>query len=47
MKITIKKQYDMGCCCGDDYFIWITEEVSPQELKELIDRCNTIKVGSE
>lgn len=44
MKITIRRQYYIGSCCGDERFIWVTEEVSPQELQRLINRCETIRV---
>ena len=44
MKITIRRQYDIGTCCGDERLIWMTEEVTPQELKRLIDRCENIRV---
>ena len=43
MKITIERQYDIGTCCGDETLIWMKEEVTPQELKRLIDRCENIK----
>ena len=44
MKITIRRQYDIGICCGDKRLIWITEEVTPQDLRRLIDRGETIRV---
>jgi hypothetical protein len=44
MNITIRRQYHIGSCCGDERFIWVTEEVTPQELKRLINRCETIRV---
>ena len=43
-KITIRRQYDIGTCCGDERLVWTTEEVSPQELKRLIDRGETINI---
>lgn len=43
-KITIRRQYDLGTCCGDERLIWITEEVTPEELRRLIHRCETIRV---
>lgn len=46
MKITIERQYDIGTCCGDETLIWMKEEVTPQELKRLIDRCENIKLQS-
>ena len=44
MKITIRRQYYIGSCCGDERFIWVTEEVTPQELQRLINRCETIRI---
>ena len=44
MKITIRRQYDIGTCCGDVRLIWLTEEVTPQELIRLINRGENIKV---
>ena len=44
IKITIRRQYHIGSCCGDERFIWVTEEVTPQELQRLINRCETIRV---
>lgn len=44
MKITIRRQYDIGTCCGDKRLIWNTEEVTPQELIRLINRCENIRV---
>lgn len=44
MKITIRRQYDIGTCCGDERLIWRTEEVTPQELRRLIDRGENIRV---
>lgn len=44
MKITIRRQYDIGTCCGDKRLIWMTEEVTPQELYRLIARCENIRV---
>jgi len=44
MKITIRRQYLIGSCCGDERFVWVTEEVTPQELQRLINRCETIRV---
>lgn len=44
MKITIRRQYYIGSYCGDERFIWVTKEVSPQELQRLISRCETIRV---
>jgi hypothetical protein len=44
MKIAIRRQYDIGTCCGDERLIWQTEEVTPQELRRLIDRCENIRV---
>lgn len=44
MKITIRRQYLIGSCCGDERFIWVTEEVTPQELQRLISKCETIRV---
>lgn len=44
MKITIRIQHDIGTCCGDRRLIWVTEEVTPQELKRLIDRCENIRI---
>ena len=43
-KITIRRQYDIGTCCGDERLIWMTEEVTPQELRILIDKCENIQV---
>ena len=44
MNITIRRQYYIGSCCGDERFIWVTGEVTPQELQRLINRCETIRV---
>lgn len=44
MKITIRRQYDIGTCCGDRKLIWLTEEVTSQELIRLINRGENIKV---
>lgn len=44
MKITIRRQYNIGTCCGDERLIWQTEEVTPQELRRLINRCENIRV---
>lgn len=43
-KITIRRRYDIGTCCGDERQIWVTEEVTPQELRRLINRCEKIRV---
>lgn len=43
MKITIRRQYYIGSCCGER-FIWVTEEVTAQELQRLINRGETIRV---
>lgn len=43
----IKIQDNLGSCCGDDFPVWITREVSPQELKSLIDNYKTIKIKDE
>lgn len=44
MKITIRRQRDIGTCCGDERLIWCTEEVTPLELRRLIDRGENIRV---
>lgn len=44
IKITIRRQYHIGSCCSDERFIWVTEEVTPQELQRLINRCEIIRV---
>ena len=47
MKITIRRQYDIGTCCGDERSVWLTEEVTPQELRRLINRGENIRVIKE
>lgn len=44
MKITIRRQYYIGSGCGDERFIWVTEQVTQKELQRLINRCETIRV---
>ena len=44
MKITIRRQYLIGSCWGEERFVWVTEEVTPQELQRLINRRETIIV---
>ena len=44
MKIKVRRQYDIGTCCGDIKSIWLTEEITPQELRILINRREKIKV---
>lgn len=44
MKITVRRQYDIGTCCEDIKSIWLTEEITPQELRILINRGENIKV---
>lgn len=29
MKIKVRRQYDIGTCCGDIKSIWLTEEITP------------------
>lgn len=44
MKITVRRQYDIGTCCGYIKSIWLTEKITPQELRRLINRGENIKV---
>ena len=45
-KIVIRRQLDIGTCCGDERLIWITQEVTPEELRRLIHRGETIRTIS-
>ena len=40
----IRRQINIGTCCEDERFIWITEEVTPRYLRTLINRGETIRL---